>query len=530
MRTMEAPETNTAHPRTSGRDLYRNWRENLARPLLVGVLIFGIIAVVPAINASESIILDAIFIGTYLLVALVTIVPIRYTIRIGAFLLAVYILGIGELITHNILGDSLFFFLALTIFASMLISPRAGGISIAVNISTFAIFGWLILTGQIIPLNPNAAPAILDDWISAAGAVFMFGIVIVFGFIRLENESLQSQTEIDNYVEALQNERTNLEQKVQDRTSALRKINEIGRAVNSILDPRDLLPRAAQLIQREFNSYFTAIYLIDSTGHRAELQTATGEAGKVLSEHNHYVDINGKSLIAQAIQTKQGLVVSNNSAERVRVENPLLPYTRSQVTLPLIAGEEVLGVLEMHSSTPEAFTSQDVDTYQNMANEIAIAIENSKLYQEAQQSLFEMRATQRQYLRDAWNSLTSTESLTYAVGDETLDPEIEKEIPLSIRGQVIGQIKLGNTNEWNAETQSLIEEIASHASQALENARLVEDSQATATREQLANQIISKIWASNNMDTILQTTVRELGKALEASEVEIEITTDGQDE
>ena len=529
---MEEPRINNPNlnPEASTRQLYTNWRENLARPLLIGVLVFGIAAVIPAVNASESILLDSIFIGTYLLVALVTIIPFHYHVRISAFLLAVYILGIGELITHNILGDGLFFFLALVIFAAMLVSPRAGIISIATNLLTFIIFGWLFLNGQITPLNPNAAPAVIDDWISASAAVVMFGAVIVLGFRRLESESLQAQLEIDNYVQALQDERTNLEQKVQDRTRDLKKINEIGRAVNSILDPKDLLPRAAQLIKTEFDSYFTAIYLVDLTGNWAELQTATGDAGKVLSENKHRVDLTGKSLIAQAIQTKQGLVVSSNSAERVRVENPLLPYTRSQVTLPMIAGNEVLGVLEMHSMKENAFSIQDVDTYQNMANELAIAIENSQLYQEAQQSLFEMRATQRQYLRDAWSSLSSAESLTYAVGDEESNSKIERQIPLSIRDQVIGQIKLSDTNEWNADKQSLIEAIASQASQALENARLVEDSQSTAAREQLANEIISKIWASNNMETILQTAVRELGRALEASEVEIEITTEGKDE
>jgi len=512
------------------RHLYQSWRENLARPLLIGVLILGLPAVIPAIIASNSILLDSIYISSYLVVALVTIIPFRFQFRIGAFLLAVFALGIGELITLNILGDSIFFFIALVIFAAMLVSPRAGIVAIAADSITLTIFGWLIITGQIVPINPNAAPATLDDWISGTASVIMFGIVIVLGFQRLERESLKAKQDIDKYVMALQDERTNLEQKVQERTRDLRKINEIGRAVNSILDPDNLLPRATEMIQNEFNSYFTAIYLVDTTGHWAVLHTATGEAGKVLSGNKHRVDLSGNSLIAQAIQTKQGLVNTNNSGERVRVENPLLPYTRSQVTLPLVAGTEVLGVLEMHSTKSSAFTPQDVDTYQNMANEIAIAIENSRLYQDAQQSLFEMRATQRQYLRDAWKTLTSTESLTYAVGDEEQNLDTNVEIPLSIREQTIGQIKLANTNEWNAEKQSLIEAIALQASQALENARLVEDSQATAAREHLANEIISKIWSSNNMDTILQTTVRELGRALEASEVEIEITTDNKDE
>jgi GAF domain-containing protein len=212
------------------------------------------------------------------------------------------------------------------------------------------------------------------------------------------------------------------------------------------------------------------------------------------------------------------------------MDNPLLPYTRSQIAIPLVVGENILGALEMHSTKENAFSQQDVDTYQNMANEVAIALENSRLFREAQQSLSEMRATQRQYLQGAWSSLTSDQPLEYSLGENDRVNNKEIEVPLALRDQIMGYIQLENSSDWTIEQKNLIEAIATQATLALENARLVEESQSIAARERLANELIAKIWASTNMDNILQTTARELGRTLEAAEVTIEVSMDAEDD
>jgi GAF domain-containing protein len=214
----------------------------------------------------------------------------------------------------------------------------------------------------------------------------------------------------------------------------------------------------------------------------------------------------------------------------IRFDNPLLPYTRSQITLPLAIGERVFGALEMHSTKENAFSQQDADTYQNMANQVAIALENSRLYTEAQQSINEMSATQQQYLQGVWLALAAEQKFEYALGENDSIGKQEIEIPLTLREQIIGQINMTGLEEWTPEQKNLIESIASQAALALENARLVEESQSIAMRERLANEVTSKIWASTTMDSILQTTVRELGRALEAAEVSIEVSMDGNDE
>lgn len=509
------------------RQLYTNWRERFALPLLIGVLIFGAGALIPALISSTNIILDSIFIISYLMTAVVTVIRFSYINRMLVFLLSIYSLGLSTLVTYNALGVSLFYFLALIIFATMMLSIRAGIVAIVLDILTYTIFGWLMISERLLPLNPLAIPANILDWVSVGVATVMFGVVIILGFRSLESEFFEAQKQIDSTLNTLKEERNNLESRVQERTHQLRKINEIGRNVTEILDPDQLLARASKFIENEFECYYTAFYLIDVTNKWADLKYASGEAGKVLKENKHRFDIDGRSNVAKAFRTKIGQIASD--LNQIRLENPLLPYTRSQLVLPLIFGETALGVLDMHSTKEKAFTLQDVDAYQNMANAIATSIDNSRLFQDAQQSLAEMRATQRQYLHGAWESLTSSQPLEYALGDNDQSPENEIEIPLTLRDQVIGQIYLTNTAEWTNEQKNLIEAIVAQATLALENARLVEDSQSTATQERLTNDIIAKIWASSNIDNILQTTVRELGRSLEATEVEIELSMDDQD-
>src|SRR5688572_24185261 len=470
-------------PENETRQLYKNWRERFALPLLIGVLIFGAAALIPAIISSDNVILDTIFIISYLLTAVVTVIRFSYFVRMVVFLLSIYVLGISTLITYNALGVGLFYFLALIIFATMMLSIRAGIVAIVLDVLSYTILGWLMLSGRLLPLNPLSIPANILDWVSVGVATVMFGVVIILGFRSLEKEFFEALIQIDSTLNTLKEERNNLENRVQERTYQLRKINEIGRNVTEILDADQLLLRASKFIESEFECYYTAFYLIDISGKWAELKYASGEAGKVLRENKHRHDLEGRSSIAKAIRAKTGQIAAD--LNQIRLENPLLPYTRSQLALPLIIGDTAVGVLDMHSTKENAFTPQDVDAYQNMANAIATAIENSRLFQEAQQSLAEMRATQRQYLQGAWESLTSDQPLEYEIGENDSTNNNTLEIPLSLRDQVIGQIHMANTSEWTSEQKNLIEAIVAQATLALENARLVEESQSSASQERL---------------------------------------------
>jgi len=549
------PSTNTLpSPEEATRLLYKNWRERFAMPLLIGTLILGAFVLIPAIQSASNTFVQAIFIVAYVATGIVTVIRFSYTVRISVFLLVVYALGLSELLRYAILGDGSFFLLGLIILATLLLSPRVGIATMVVSVLTIAAFGWLMLSETIVPLASFTSPAILQDWISGSAMIVLFGTIIILGFQRLEKTFLETQIQIDTNLNTIKEERNNLERKVVERTQQLRRVNDIGRTITAVLNPDELLSRAVQLIGDEFECYYTAIFLIDPSGQWAELKAATGDAGKVLRENKHHMSVNGTNSISAVIRTKQALVISDTSLDSARsdnpveqytrfswhgisistqfarTDNPLLPYTRSQIVLPLIVGERVVGALEMHATKENVFLQQDADTYQNMANQVAIALENSRLFTEAQQSINEMSATQQQYLQGVWLSLATEQKLEHTIGDGDSAGDQEINIPLTLRDQIIGQINMSSLDEWTPEQRSLIESIATQAALALENARLVEESQSIAMRERLVNEVTSKIWASTTIDSILQTTVRELGRALEAAEVDIEVSMEGGNE
>jgi GAF domain-containing protein/HAMP domain-containing protein len=317
-----------------------------------------------------------------------------------------------------------------------------------------------------------------------------------------------------------------LEAQVASRTSQLRATIEVGRVASSILRPDELITRVINLITDQFGHYYTAIFLVDSTGRWAELQDATGEGGRILRAQKHRLEIGGKSMVGTAISSRQARIALDVGAEPVRFENPILPNTRSEIALPLMVGERVIGALDVQSTQEAAFGEDDINTLQGMANQVAIALENARLFQETQRSLEELRAANRQYVSQAWNvpgrEINGYEYVSSSARQDT-GPGNEVKVPLTLRDQIIGQLILEGDQEWTAEERTLIEAVATQAALALENARLLEESQQLALRERLAAEIIGKIWASPNVDFILQTAVKELGRALRADDAMIEL-------
>lgn len=320
---------------------------------------------------------------------------------------------------------------------------------------------------------------------------------------------------------------TTLEQQVLERTKQLTATNEVARAAASSLDPDELIERVANLFPEQFGYYYAAIYLLDPSEKWAELKYATGEAGKVLKQNRHRLEISGRSMVGTAIHEKSPRIAQAASQEKQRYENPLLPYTRSEIALPLIAGERVLGALNVQSMKEADFGTQVIETMQNMASQVAIALENARLFQEAQQIIDEMRAVQQQYLSEGWKRFTSeNETLEYTVGDEVSEDSEMLEIPINLRDQILGEITLEGRNDWTPEQASLVDAVAKQAAIALENARLVHESRQVAVRERMLADINSRIWTATTIDGVLQTVVKELGRRLDASHATIELNID----
>lgn len=337
--------------------------------------------------------------------------------------------------------------------------------------------------------------------------------------------------QFNRMVARLESLQSTLEQQVVERTKQLAASNEVGRVAASSLDPEQLLARVVPLFPEQFGYYYAAIYLLDPSGRWAELREATGEAGKVLKQNHHRLEVSGKSMVGTAIRDQSPRIAQDTSDEKQRMENPLLPYTRSEIALPLMVGDRVLGALNVQSTREADFGPQVIETMRNMAGQVAIALENARLFQEAQQVIRELRTVQQQYLFEGWSGFAEdNEKLEYRIGDEEDDTSRKLEVPISLRDQILGQILLEGPGEWSAEQQTLVNAVATQAAIALENARLVSESRQIALRERMVADINSKIWASATIDGVLQTVIKELGRRLNASSATIELNIDSGEE
>lgn len=326
-------------------------------------------------------------------------------------------------------------------------------------------------------------------------------------------------------VDQLETIQQSLEKRIEYRTEQLRASNEVGKIASTILDPDTLVTQTVNLIANAFSYYFVAIFLI-SDERWAELKDATGTPGEVLKENRHRILISENNLVGAAIVKKEAQIALDVGEGAKIFYNPLLPYTRSELTLPLVVGDRVIGALDVQSTREADFNPEDISALQGMANQVAIAIENARLFKEMDEALEELRQANRQYVVTSWSEKLKGEKMEFAtreLGARDGEELQEIQIGLNLRDQSIGQIRLQTDAEWTQEDQAWVESLATQVAISLENARLIEESQESALRERLSASIVQKIWASNSIDGILQTAVRELGRALEASEATIEL-------
>ena len=158
-------------------------------------------------------------------------------------------------------------------------------------------------------------------------------------------------------------ENTRLYQQAQRRARQLSTSAEISRAVTSILYLDELLPQVVNQIRDSFEYDHVQIFLLSEDNTDANLVASTGEAGRKLLEQHHSLPVGSQSVIGQVTATGQPQIALDTADARViHRPNPLLPFTRSEMALPLVARGQIVGALDVQSNQPRAFTDQDAQT------------------------------------------------------------------------------------------------------------------------------------------------------------------------
>ncbi len=341
-----------------------------------------------------------------------------------------------------------------------------------------------------------------------------------------------------------------LEQRVTERTRDLERRThyleasaQVAHATAATLDPQQLLEQVVSLISEYFGFYHAGIFLLDANREWAVLQAASSEGGQRMLARNHRLRVGRVGIVGYVTGRGEHRIALDVGEDAVYFDNPDMPETRSEMALPLRVRGEIIGALDVQSKEAEAFSEEDVSVLQTLADQVAMAISNARLFQQAQESLAAERRAYGIQSREAWGEMLRARStpgyrcdasgITPVTGRSTVygsDAEDlpTVEIPVTVHGgQVIGAIsarKPGNAGEWTTDEVSLLETLTEQLNVALESARLHQDTQRRATRERLIGDVTARIRETLDMETMLKTAAQEVRQALDLPEVVIRLT------
>lgn len=180
-------------------------------------------------------------------------------------------------------------------------------------------------------------------------------------------------------------------EETQKRVFQLQTTAEIARDTSATLDLDTLLKRAVNLVRERFDFYHASVFLIDNSNEYAVVKESTGEAGQKMIQEEHKLAIGSTSIIGYVTGNEEPLVVNDVTQDPTHRFNPLLPDTRAELGIPIILGDTILGALDVQSTIPYAFSPDDVEILQILADLLAISITNAKLFTESQEHLAQHR-------------------------------------------------------------------------------------------------------------------------------------------
>jgi GAF domain-containing protein/HAMP domain-containing protein len=345
-------------------------------------------------------------------------------------------------------------------------------------------------------------------------------------------------------------------QQAQRRAALLTASAQVARVISQVRDLDQLLPEVTRVISQAFGYYHVGVFTVDEVGRFAVLRAANSEGGQRMLARGHRLSIGKEGIVGYVTGTGKPRIALDVGSDAVHFDNPDLPQTRSELALPLSVRGQTFGALDVQSIQETAFSEEDVAVLSTLADQIVIAIENARLFAEAQTALQAAEETTKRYLRQEWGRLVSTRQTTsheYHIsgvppaGNAPL-PEIEQAVrqgevvitsgdnaspartalavPIKLRDQVVGVIDLHETDDerrWSEDDIAVLTAVADQAALALENARLFEESERLAYRERTINEINSRVRQTIDLDAILKTAVKELGQSLKAARVVAQI-------
>jgi GAF domain-containing protein len=368
--------------------------------------------------------------------------------------------------------------------------------------------------------------------------------------------------------------RADLTSQVNQLDLSLQKVSDDYQRSEQVIDSLDLfikqfasdsspevtIQKAITAIQDQFGYYFIGAFEKDEKGEYAVLKAGTGQEGINLLSRSFRLRLNEMGIISHCFNEAEMRLSPKIREDLNYIQNPLLPSTLSELAIPLIYDEKVIGVIDFQSSKVNAFSPEELKILRTLTDQIAVSYQKAQISQQLKKVQEEAETTYRQFTQRTWRAhlrqakskfsyryrgnmvekeapqsievfKAMNEDKSVIIRDQALpgatDRSTSLAVPIRLRGQVIGamDIKIG-AGQIPSDLEPLIETICNRLAVALENARLVEEIQAKADREHRVSEISNKIRSSPNVDQVLRTAAAQIGQALGASEVLIHLRSD----
>ncbi|MEZ4644062.1 MAG: GAF domain-containing protein [Chloroflexota bacterium] len=316
----------------------------------------------------------------------------------------------------------------------------------------------------------------------------------------------------------------------------LRTVAEVSTTAATIRETNALLQQVVDLAQQRFELYHAHIYLLNAANNRLILAAGAGDVGREMVQQGHSIPLSQKrSLVVQAARQRIGVRVNDIRQDPAFLPNPLLPDTRAELAVPMIVGDNLLGVLDVQSDQVDRFQENDVNIQMTLAAQIAVALDNARSLERAQKALTDLNQLTQRLTREGWEAYLATRDeteLAYSFSAEQLEEEpqvvsypvnghdAQIQQTLSIHGEMIGQLAIVPDDEteevYDEETAAIINAVAEQLSARIENIRLTEQMQtALAETEEQAlrlsklNEAAAALNTAQNADEVFQISVEQ---------------------
>lgn len=366
--------------------------------------------------------------------------------------------------------------------------------------------------------------------------------------VNAEDETGVLARAFNTMAERLSEDLATLEERVAERTDKLQAAHEIearraaqfesiarvARAISSTQTTSELLPQITTTISEHFGFYHVGIFLLDAHREYAILVAANSEGGQRMLDRNHRLRVGGSGIVGFVTNIGQPRVALDVGQDAAFFNNPDLPETHSELALPLHIGTEVIGALDVQSREINAFSQEDVSILSTLADQVSIAIQNARSYQQSREALARAEAASIQMGGQQWKQFFATRPIEGYIFDGIDTKNLTSSdnqrsyslsIPLTLRGTHIGTLKLNAldpSRTWTDDEIAMVQAIAERTALAVESARLLQEAQKRAAKERTIGDISAKIGGLVNIENILQTAIQELGNTLPGVDVAIQ--------